>query len=77
MLAGGIASIADHPPGKFKSRSSIHLPVKFFSDSFLRYFRFTIFWVREIDLGDNVSLASENGTQSCFYDCLIATLPFL
>ena len=36
----------------------------------------TVFWVWKIDLGENVSPASKDGTQSCFYDCVIVTLPF-
>ena len=36
----------------------------------------TVFWVWKIDLGANVSPASKDGTQSCFYDCVIVTLPF-
>ena len=37
----------------------------------------TVFWVWKIDLGENISPASKDGTQSCFYDCVIVTLPFL
>ena len=36
----------------------------------------TVFWVWKIVLGENVSPASKDGTQSCFYDCVIVTLPF-
>ena len=36
----------------------------------------TVFWVGKIDLGENVSPALKTGTQSCFYDCVIVTLPF-
>ena len=36
----GVAQIVDHSPGKFQGGSSIHLPSKIFSDSYLRYFRF-------------------------------------
>ena len=36
----------------------------------------TVFWVWKVDLGENMSPASKDGTQSCFYDCVIVTLPF-
>ena len=36
----------------------------------------TIFRVWKIDMGENVSATSKDGTQSCFYDCVIVTLPF-
>ena len=35
----GEAQMEGHPPGKLQGRSSIHLPTKIFSESFLRYFR--------------------------------------
>ena len=34
----------------------------------------TIFQTRKIDLSENVSPASKDGTQSCFYDCKTAIL---
>ena len=83
-----MAQIADHLPRTLEGMRSTDLLPNFYRFIFeiLLFFKMgvalwvrhdsTVFWVWKIDLGENVSPASKDGTQSCFYDCVIVTLPF-